>query len=195
MTNDEKLLADHVSGVEGSFETLVQRYSRELYHFVMRFMSNSAAAEDVVQETFLQVYLSSESFDAQRRFKPWLFTIAANKARDALRSRARRPESPLDAGFNENSDERGSFRDLLADDSALPDEVLDASEQQELVREVVQQMPPNLREVLVLAYFHQFPYKQIAEMLGIPLGTVKSRLHTAVAWFGDAFRTAINKKQ
>ena len=195
VTSDEQLLADHLAGKPGRFEALVERYSQELFHFLLRFLANRAAAEDIVQETFLQVHLSGDSFDPERKFKPWLFTIAANKARDALRSKSRRPETSLDAGLGNQGEDQLSFRDLLAGEIDLPEEVLQTREQAELVRRVVGEMPDNLREVLILAYFHRFPYKDIAEMLAVPLGTVKSRLHTAVASFGDAYKLAIDREK
>ena len=79
---DENLLAEHLAGDPTAFRELTERYSRELIHFLTRFLGSRAAAEDVFQETFLQVHTSAETFDGARRFKPWLFTIAANKARD-----------------------------------------------------------------------------------------------------------------
>ena len=90
--SDEELLRDFLAGDAGAFERIVQRFATELFTFVFRFVGGAAAAEDVVQETFLQVHQSAEGFDKDRRFKPWLFTIAANKARDHLRSRARKRE-------------------------------------------------------------------------------------------------------
>jgi RNA polymerase sigma-70 factor (ECF subfamily) len=70
----------------------------------------------------------------------------------------------------------------------MPDEPLQRQESQEKVRQIVASMPANLREILLLSYFHQFPYKQISEILNIPLGTVKSRIHTAVAYFADQWK-------
>ena len=163
VTSDEQLLADHLAGKPGRFEALVERYSQELFHFLLRFLANRAAAEDIVQETFLQVHLSGDS--------------------------------SLDAGLGNQGEDRLSFRDLLAGEIDLPQEVLQTREQAELVRRVVGEMPDNLREVLILAYFHRFPYKDIAEMLAVPLGTVKSRLHTAVASFGDAYKLAIDREK
>ena len=104
MPSDEELLARHIAGEPNHFEVLVKRYSSELYQFVVRFTGSRTMADDVVQETFLQVHLAASSFDPTRRFKPWLFTIAANKARDMLRSKARRPEIPLDATIRDSED-------------------------------------------------------------------------------------------
>lgn len=188
-TTDEKLLADYLEGDAHAFRQLVERHHRELFQFVFRFTGSTAAAEDVVQETFVQLHMAAASFDPERKLKPWMFTIGANKARDYLRGRSRRREVPLDAPLSGDGEAGGQrFFDLMSDDGPTPPENLDSHEQAELVRKVVNQMPPALREVLVLAYFHHFPYKQMAEILEIPLGTVKSRLHSAVAYFGEQFR-------
>ena len=186
---DEQLLAEHIEGQPGRFELLVQRHSQELFRFLARFTGNAASAEDVVQDAFLQVHLAAASFDLSRRFKPWLFTIAANKARDLLRSKSRRPEVPLDAHVGAGNDEGQRFLDLIADDSVVPSGKLEEDEQRRLVRSVLEGMPDHLREVLVLSYYHRFPYKEIADILEVPLGTVKSRLHAAVAHFGRAYKS------
>src|SRR5207237_6311742 len=110
--SDEQLLADYRAGDRASFSELVGRYQRELYHFLVRFLGNRAAAEDVFQETFLQVHQSAEQFDPQRRFRPWLFTIAANKARDLIRSQARRPTNPLQAPISPRDEESGAVIDI-----------------------------------------------------------------------------------
>jgi RNA polymerase sigma-70 factor (ECF subfamily) len=188
---DERLLADYFAGGGGGFETLVRRYNRELFQFVMRFTNSAAAAEDVVQETFLQVHLFGRSFDLSRRFKPWLFTIAANKARDWLRTRSRRSEVPLDAKIGGQAGGDESFADLLADEELPFEEELEAEERRRLVQRIVAQMPDALREMLVLAYFHRLAYKEMAEILDIPLGTVKSRLHAAVGQFARSYSAAI----
>ncbi|MGH7179241.1 MAG: RNA polymerase sigma factor [Tepidisphaeraceae bacterium] len=188
--NDEALLASYRRGDRGSFAVLVNRYQRELFHFLVRFLGDRAAAEDVFQETFLQVHQSADQFDPTRRFRPWLFTIAANKARDLIRSQARRPVNPLQATINPSDDESGEFIDLMEAVPSLPDEPLQRQELQDSVQKTVLSMPEHLREILLLSYFHQFPYKQISEILQIPLGTVKSRLHAAVAHFADRWRAS-----
>ena len=187
--SDEQLLADYRAGDKSSFSELVGRYQRELYHFLVRFLGNRAAAEDVFQETFLQVHQSAEQFDPQRRFRPWLFTIAANKARDLIRSQARRPTNPLQASISPGDDESGEFIDLMQSANTTPSDPMEREELQRQVQTTVTSMPEHLREILLLSYFHQFPYKQISEILDIPLGTVKSRLHAAVAHFADRWRS------
>jgi RNA polymerase sigma-70 factor, ECF subfamily len=192
---DEQLLTAHLDGQSESFELLVRRHSPELYRFLVRLTGSAAAAEDLVQETFLQVHLSSESFDCTRRFKPWVFTIAANKGRDLLRKWGRRPEVPLDAFVSSEEDEGQCFRDFLADVSELPEEAMERGEEEEFIRTLMMQLPDHLREVLVLGYYHRFAYKEIADILNVPLGTVKSRLHTAVGRLGEAYRQKLREKQ
>ncbi len=191
---DEQLIAEYAEGRTDRFELLVDRYSQELFHFLVRFTGGTAAAEDIVQETFLQVHLSAGGFDPSRRLRPWLFTIAANKARDMLRGRARRPEVPLDATIDEDRDHGKRFLDFLAGADDEPGQPMEIAEQQQVVKRIVEQLPAHLRETLILAYYHKFAYKDMAEILGIPLGTVKSRLHAAVAAFAEAYREATGQE-
>ncbi len=188
--SDEQLMAAYRAGDRSSFVELVKRYERELFHFLARFLGDRTMAEDIFQETFLQVHQSAGTFDADRRFRPWLFTIAANKARDQIRSNARRLTSPLQAAIDSSDSDGAQFIDLIKSFGPLPDEPMQQLELQNKVKAAVMAMPDNLREILLLSYFQQFPYKQISEMLKIPLGTVKSRLHAAVAHFAQTWRAA-----
>src|SRR5687768_2047263 len=159
-TTDEQLLESYRQGNKNAFALLVERYHRELFHFLVRFLGDRAAAEDVFQETFLQVHQSADQFDTQRRFRPWLFTIAANKARDLIRSQARRPTNPLQASISPGDDDSGEFIDLMQAASSMPGEPLERQELAQQVQKTVMGMPEHLREILLLSYFHQFPYKQ-----------------------------------
>jgi RNA polymerase sigma-70 factor (ECF subfamily) len=185
---DEQLLASYISGDEAAFGVLVRRYQRSLHQFLYRFLTDAALAEDVFQETFLQVASSARQFNPQRALRPWLFTIAANKARDALRSRARHKATDLDAAVDRADADGAQFMDFLASDEPLPPQRLEVLDTARLAREVVARMPSRLRMVLVLSYFQGLAYQEIAEILDIPLGTVKSRLHAAVAHFGTQWR-------
>lgn len=184
---DEQLLLAYLDGDRASFRELMERYSQELVHFLTRFLGSRAAAEDVFQETFLQVHQSAETFDATRRFKPWLFTIAANKARDHHRRNTRRQAMSLSAAIGEEG-EGQRYVDLLEADLPSPDEPLADAERSRLVRGAIDSMPVHLREILLMSYFQRMSYNQIADSLEIPLGTVKSRLHTAVATFARAWK-------
>lgn len=185
---DEQLLLRHRTGTDGAFELLLERYRQELFHFLIRFSGNRASAEDLFQEAFLQVHHSAHTFDVTKRFKPWLFTIAANKARDLLRKRVRQRTMPLSALIDRNDEGGRSFIDLMEADVAMPDTHASEEEIRLRVRNVVDELPDHLREVILLAYFNKLAYKEIAAMLNIPLGTVKSRLHAAVGTFSQVWR-------
>ncbi len=169
--------------------------------FLYRLMGDRQSAEDAFQEAFLQVHLSADSFDIGRRFKPWLFTIAANKGRDLLRKKNRRQEVDLLApirpsGSGSNGENAGgTFVDLMEIDIPRPmDRALD-EERDAMVQRAIQSIPLSLREILLLAYFQRLSYQQIADDLSIPLGTVKSRLHSAVAAFAKAWQAQVKKQQ
>ena len=182
--SDEQLLVDYRQGRAEALRTLIERYQHELLRFLTRLLGSRAAAEDAFQETFLQIHISAGTFDASRRFRPWLFTIAANKARDQMRRTSRQRAVPLSAPVGgAGSDDGRSFVDLLEIDVPPPDARLDQDEVSRRVQTAVDGLSPTLREILLLAYFQRLTYAQIAEDLGIPLGTVKSRLHAAVASF------------
>jgi RNA polymerase sigma-70 factor (ECF subfamily) len=186
---DEELLAAHIDGDSNAFPELMDRYKNDLLHFLTRFVGSRAAAEDVFQESFLQIHISAETFDPSRRFKPWLFTIAANKGRDWHRKHSKRTVLSLSQEVGGDGDGT-RFIDLMESDQEQPDANLLDSEQKETIRDVVDQLPSHLREILLLSYFQQMSYVQIADSLQIPLGTVKSRLHSAVAAFSQAWQSA-----
>jgi len=185
---DAELLARFAEGDEAAFREIVNRYKNGLYAFLRQFLSHQDMVEDTFQETFLQLFNSRDSFDTSRPLRPWLFTIAANKAKDALRKRQRTAAIPI--GTIAEAQEM-SFDDVLntlTSDSTMPDEELQKSETASLVGKIITDMPENLREILILAYFDKFSYKQMAQILSIPIGTVKSRLHTAVGRFAKEWK-------
>jgi RNA polymerase sigma-70 factor (ECF subfamily) len=192
--SDADLLARYVAGDETAFRELVTRYKNSLYAFLRRFLTRQDLVEDVFQETFLQLFTSQDSFDTSRPLRPWLFTIAANKAKDALRKSQRTAATPI--GTIGDADEM-SFSDVLNSLTAhteVPHDQLEKDETATRVRRIIANMPENLREILILAYFEKFSYKQMANILSIPIGTVKSRLHTAVGRFAKEWKTAVRSK-
>ncbi len=186
---DAELLARFGEGDEAAFREIVNRYKNGLYAFLRQFLNYQDMVEDAFQETFLQLFTSRASFDTSRPLRPWLFTIAANKAKDALRKRQRTAAIPI--GTIAESQEM-SFDDVLntlTSDSTMPYEELQKSETASRVGQIITDMPENLREILILAYFDKFSYKQMAQILSIPIGTVKSRLHTAVGRFAKEWKS------
>jgi RNA polymerase sigma-70 factor (ECF subfamily) len=193
--SDIELLNRYAAGDEDAFYAIVNRYKNGLYVFLRRFLNSHELVEDVFQETFLQLFKSRENFDSTRPLRPWLFTIAANKAKDALRKRQR--TAAVHIGIIADSEEM-SFEDVLntlTSDPTIPYDHLEKKETAGLVRSVIVNMPENLREILIFAYFNKFSYKQMAENLSIPIGTVKSRLHTAVACFAKEWKASVGAKK
>ncbi len=187
--SDEALLEAHLAGDEEAFSTLVGRYVSELVPYLARVTGSRTTADDIFQEAFLQVHQSAHTFDLSRRFKPWLYTIAVNKARDWHRRQSRRRAVSLSTPIGSDGDGAGVI-DLLEGDSVPPTEALEQEELAIRVRSAVDDMPEHLREIILLSYFQKMSYNQIAETLQIPLGTVKSRLHAAVASFSRAWAPA-----
>ena len=186
MATDEDLLANYLAGDQAAFAELVRRYQLELFAFLQRFVSDAQVAEDLFQETFIQVHRNVRTFDPARQFRPWVFTIAANKARDYLRAAGRRGTQSLDNATA--LDANTTFLDLLESDEPAPIDDLTRAEDIRQVQVALAELPEAYREVLLLSYFHRFAYRDIAEMLKVPLGTVKSRLHAALAQFAKTYR-------
>jgi len=193
--SDTELLQRHLDGDPEAFGALVRRYHRELFNFLVRFTGDVALAEDVFQDAFLQLHISAATFDMSRRLKPWLFTIAANKARDAMRKSYRRRAASLDATVIGSGSQETTYAELMPADVPAPGESLVNLETRQAVQNVIRQMPESLRTVLLLSYFNEFPYKEIAEILDVPLGTVKSRLHAAVRYFAKQWKALADRSR
>ena len=185
---DAELLVRYAAGEEAAFREIVSRYKNSLYAFLKRFLNRHDLIEDVFQETFLQLFTSRDSFDTTRPLRPWLFTIAANKAKDALRKRQRTAAIPISTIVESEEMSFGDVLNILTSDCTMPYEKLEENEIASCVREIIADIPENLREILILAYFDKFSYKQMAQILSIPIGTVKSRLHTAVGYFAKEWK-------
>jgi len=193
--SDAELLKRYMKGEEAAFRAIVDRYRNGLYAFLKQFLNQSDLVEDVFQETFLQLYMSRKSFDMSRPLRPWLFTIAANKAKDALRKSQRTSAVPIGAISEAQDMSFDEMLNTLGSDDTVPADHVERSETAEQVSQVIANMPANLREILLLSYFNRFSYKQMADVLSIPIGTVKSRLHTAVARFAKDWKAAVGSNE
>jgi RNA polymerase sigma-70 factor, ECF subfamily len=190
--SDAQLIELYQQGNERAFREIVDRYKNSLYGFLRRFLNQQDLVEDVFQDTFLQLFISKASFDTSRPLRPWLFTIAANKAKDTLRKIQRHSTVSLGAIADSGEATVDDVVNILKSYKVTPDQEVSDDETKALVRKIIADMPENLKSILILAYFEQFSYKQMAEILSIPIGTVKSRLHTAVVYFMGKWK-AINR--
>jgi RNA polymerase sigma-70 factor (ECF subfamily) len=169
VTSDEELMARLQAGDERALEQLMQRHQAPLYGFLSRRVGS--AADDVFQETWIRVVRARERFDTERRFAAWLYWIANNLCRDRYR--------------------RSDAMRRAVDSYRAEDETLREAQQPpgvgagDTMRERVLALPDRLREVLVLRYYEDLGEEEMARMLGVPRGTIKSRLHAAVKALRD----------
>lgn len=183
---DESLIAQYrETGDRGLYETLMRRYEREIYSYLRRYIGDAELAEDAFQGTFLQVHLKCHQFDPARRFRPWLYAIATNQAIDVQRRNKRHRMVSLDRTAGTDQDERGGgWSDKLVGDT--PDPLLVATDQENSrwIHESVESLGESMQQVIQLVYYQGLKYREAADALGIPVGTVKSRLHAAVQRLG-----------
>jgi len=180
--SDEKLLLSYRSNPDnGVFEELVHRYEKELYGYLRHYLGDAEMAADVFQQTFLQVHLKCDQFEPGRKVRPWLYTVATNQAIDCQRRNRRHRMSSLDrATRNSGEEESGALGELLGVAGSGPAENVESAEQHENLRQAVDALPQLCKEVVMLVYFQGLKYREAAQVLSLPVGTVKSRLHTAV---------------
>ncbi len=188
--SDEQLLASYRKGKREAFGVLVRRYEGELYGYLRRYLGDGDLAEDVFQNTFLQVFTKIDQYEAGRPVRPWLYTIATHQAIDALRRQGRHQAVSLDQEREELAGaDVPQLLGLLESREAGPVEQLHTEERRMLVRASVDRLPEFLRLVVVLAYYQGLKYKDVADILEIPVGTVKSRLHAALCRLHEAWTT------
>lgn len=186
--SDEELVACFRKGQREAFEVLVRRYERELYGYLVRYLGDSSLADDVFQNTFLQVYTKIGMYEAGRPVRPWLYTIATHQAIDALRRNGRHQAISLDQEREDQlAAEMPHLLTLLETRYPGPLDVVQGEERRQLVRASVDQLPDFLKQVVILAYYQGLKYRDIAGILDIPVGTVKSRLHTALVRLQEAW--------
>ena len=170
--DDAALIARMRAGDQSAMGDLYDRYSGVVYGVALRVLANTTAAEDVVQEVFLQLWRNPQAFDADRgRLAPWLAVIARNRAIDHLRKRPQEDdidELPISTGVD------------LENDAAQKLAI-------EKIRGVLAQIPPDQRKTLEMAFFEGMTHTEIAGKTGEPLGTVKTRIRTGLLALRKAF--------
>lgn len=178
--SDEDLLIEYTQkATREAFEELVHRYERPLYSYLHGILGDASLAEDAFQAAFLEVFLHCREFDPARRFRPWVYRIANTRAIDLLRRNRRHKLARLDAGGPSRSENR-SLYDVPDAQAPNPLEDLATSEVGQRLRLLVDSLPARLRNILDLVIFRGLAYHEAAAELGIPIGTVKSRIHNAI---------------
>jgi RNA polymerase sigma-70 factor (ECF subfamily) len=174
--NDQQLVYDYIKKGDGkSLEILIRRYLKPVYGFVYKYVGNMQEAEDITQDVFVKVWKNLKKFDRQRSFKAWIFTIAKNTAIDFLKKK-----KTLQFADFENERGENALVEKFIDPSPLPDELLERKGIREIFIKAAGKLFPKYRRVLLLRHEENMTFREIAESLGEPLNTVKSRHRRAL---------------
>ena len=183
--SDEALMARYRQGEVRAFELLLVRHRKPIYNFILRYTMDKALAEDLLQETFLRVIKGSEAYEQQSRFKTWLYTIARNLCVDASRRGKHRKAQSLDAPLD--AEEGGAtLLDVTADRKAAVDRTVIGKQLGERIQEAVATLVEEQREVFVMREVLNLSFKEIADIVGCPENTVKSRMRYALEKLREA---------
>ena len=172
--SDEALLKKFVEGDAEAFEALVRRFERPLFNFILRSVRDADRSEELLQEVFLKVFRNVGSFRGQSTLKTWIYRITVNEAHNARRwfFRHRRAEVELER----NPDESRNWKEIIPDRSRSPFDAAFDSEQHIMIEAALKRINPIFREAVALRDISDLAYEEIAEILGVSLGTVKSRI-------------------
>jgi len=179
--SDEALMIRYQRGDKSAFSLLVRRHQSPLYNFALRQIGAPSVAEDVVQEAFVRVVQNATEFKHEARFTTWVYTITRNLCVDQLRKRALRKHPSLDdARGNDEGGEGRTLGEQTADPRASVEREATGSELKERITRAVETLPEDQREVFLMREVSNLPFKEIAEIVGVPENTVKSRMRYAL---------------
>jgi len=177
--DDAALLAAIKTGELGAFTGLVDRHQRSLINFFYHLCWDRQAAEDCAQEVFLRVYSHLDTYEPQAKFTTFLFRIARNLWIDRMRTAAVHGK-PLSLESRGSGGDERALQDRVAGRSPSPVEILAREEQQAALRRAIDQLPEEQKSVVILSEIDGMKYQDIGAILDVPVGTVKSRMHTAM---------------
>lgn len=182
---DETLMLRYQQGDRTAFAQLVRRHQAPLYNFALRQVRVPQVAEDVVQETFVRVVQNAPDFKHEARFTTWVYTITRNLCIDHLRKRALRKHPSLDESRGEEGD-GPTLGEQTADPRASVEREATGTELKERIARAVDTLPDEQREVFLMREIANLPFKEIAEITGVPENTVKSRMRYALERLQEA---------
>lgn len=175
---DEVLMLAFKAGDARAFEQLVQRHRAAVFNFLLRLLGDRARAEDLLQETWLKVVRSAPSYEKKAKFTTWVYTIARNLCVDQSRRDRHRAAASLDA--TPDNDEGRSLGERLPDARPTPERAAHGLQLREAIEVALKKIPEEQREVFLLREYAGVPFKEIAEVTGVPENTVKSRMRYAL---------------
>lgn len=185
--SDEALMFEYQRGEVRAFEVLLTRHRGPVYNFIYRFTNNQATAEDLLQEAFLRVIKGADSYQRNAKFTTWLYTIARNLCVDASRRAKHRRALSLDQPLDRDREEGGPvLGDAVADAGAAVDRQAIGRELRSRIEQAVGHLVTEQREVFVMREILNLPFKEIAEITGVPENTVKSRMRYALERLQEA---------
>lgn len=187
---DKVLIARAKEGDERAYQLLLHKYQKSVYYLIYKMIRNPEDAEDLTQETFAKAFASLESFDAKFAFSTWLFKIGSNSAIDFIR---RRKMQTLSINQNTGNEESANPVLQLRDGNLVPDESLLKKQRSQYLQLAIEQLPARYRQLVMLRYFDELSYEEVAQQLEIPLGTVKAQLHRARELLNTALINMENK--
>lgn len=179
---DDSLVRKTLAGDTAAFSALYDRYERSLFNFIYQYVGDYEAAQDIFQETMIRAYRKLPRYQIGTNFSAWVHRIAINLAKDEFKRKRKRPVSNI-AECAETGEEADLFA-ALPEEGPGPERLLVDKETARRVREGLVRLTPEHMQVILLYVFQGMAYKDIAETLGIPIGTVKSRMHYAVKELG-----------
>lgn len=182
---DETLMLRYQQGDRSAFAVLVRRHQQPLFNFALRQVRVPQVAEDVVQETFVRVVQNAADFKHEARFTTWVYTITRNLCIDQLRKRALRKHPSLDESRGEEGD-GPTLGEQTADPRASVEREATGTELRERIARAVDKLPDEQREVFLMRELSNLPFKEIAEITGVPENTVKSRMRYALERLQEA---------
>ncbi|MCK6603332.1 MAG: sigma-70 family RNA polymerase sigma factor [Ignavibacteriaceae bacterium] len=186
--SDEELIGEfQLNNEVRAFEILVARYKNPLFNYVFRFLGDYEQTSDVVQETMIKVYRNKDSYKSIAKFSTWIYTIAGNLAKTELQRRKRKNLFSI-SSFGEDNE---SFD--IKDEEATPDVLADSGIKSEIIQEALLKISEVYREMIILRDIQEFSYEEIAEMKGISIGTVKSRINRGRAQLQQLLKHIFNE--